>query len=279
VSDHIDTARVRSTVLAVEHISKHFGGIAALTDVSFEMREQEILGLIGPNGAGKTTLFSVISGFYRPDQGRIDHAGTDITGWPPHRIAQRGLMRTFQVPRLFDEMTVYENVRIACHLLARAHPVAAIVGGRRYRAERETAEKRTTEVLTTFGMQKIARMQCLDLAHGQKRLLSVAVALASSPRLLLLDEPLSGLTDEEVERMLGVCRSARGAGVSVLIVEHNVREVLGLCDRVVVLDFGRVIADGPPTDIERDLAVIRAYLGEPVRRADEPYVNPGEGTG
>jgi branched-chain amino acid transport system ATP-binding protein len=227
------------------------------------MRGDEILGVIGPNGAGKTTLFNVISGFYKPNSGQVRYLNHDITAYAPHRVANLGLVRTFQVDRLFDDLTVVDNLLVACHKLSRPTLLRSLFGGVRAQRYRRDAEKKALDMLELVGMGGRGAELCSRLSHGSKRLISVAMALATGPRIVMLDEPLSGLTGPEVERVLATCRNVRQHGTGVLIVEHNVPAVMSLCDRLVVLNFGRKLAEASPAEIRTDQAVIDAYLGTP----------------
>ncbi len=239
-------------ILVVDRVSKSFGGLRALDNVSFTVRRGEILGLIGPNGAGKTTLFNVITGVYKPDSGRVVFDGTDITGWPPHRVVRRGIARTFQVVKPFPGMTVKQNVM-----------VGALFGRRAGEIGPDEAEEVALEVLSFLGLEDKAELPAASLNIHEKKVLEMARALAADPLLLLLDEVLAGLTPREVEEMLGVIeRVRRERGVTVIMVEHLMHAVMNIADRVVVLSFGRKIAEGPPEEVARNPVVVEAYLGD-----------------
>jgi branched-chain amino acid transport system ATP-binding protein len=250
------------SLLAVDNVSVQFGGLVALDGVGFEVGSAEIVGLIGPNGAGKTTLFNVITGIQRPIGGIVRVNGREVTGLEPHRIAAEGVVRTFQGADVFEDMTVQDSLRVACHLHGRPTILRSLIGGRALRRMERAADERVEEVMALVGVADLRHHRCRELPEGQRRLVSVAVALASRPRLLMLDEPLAGLAEDEVAAMLALCRIVRGQGASILLVEHNLEAVMGVCDRVLVLNFGEKIADGAPDEIRRSDAVIKAYLGD-----------------
>ena len=259
-------------LLVVEGVSKRFGGLVALEGVSFTMREGERLGLIGPNGAGKTTLFNCITGVYRPDRGRIVFRGTDITGWPPHRIARTGIARTFQIVKPFNELTVKQNVMIG-----------ALFGSRSQETSPEQAEAKAEEVLRFVGLEDKAEQPAKTLNIHEKKILEMARALAAEPKLILLDEVLAGLTPKEVEEMLEVIeRIRREKKISIIMVEHLMHAVMNIADRIVVLNYGRKIAEGKPEEIASDKRVIEAYLGDArlalkfVKRVKHSQDNTGE---
>ncbi|MEX2648386.1 MAG: ABC transporter ATP-binding protein [Alphaproteobacteria bacterium] len=246
-------------ILEVESLSKRFGGLAAVDALSFRVEDGEIRGLIGPNGAGKTTTFNVISGFYAPTAGRIVYQGSDISGLRAHAIAGLGLIRTFQATVLFQELSVLENVVVGRHLHAAVGVWDALVG--RNRAIEREARERALEVLSFLGLAERRDEATLNLPHGHQRALGIAVALAAEPKLLLLDEPFTGMNPEETRAMMTHIENVRGRGVTVLLVEHDMQAVMGLCDRITVLNFGRLLAEGAPAEIRRHPDVIEAYLG------------------
>jgi branched-chain amino acid transport system ATP-binding protein len=248
-------------LLVIEGLVKRFGGLAALDGVSFAVPRGAIGAVIGPNGAGKTTLFNLIAGFLAPDSGRVTFAGRDITGDRPHRIAAAGLVRTFQLVRLFNRMSALENVLVGFHLHTRGELGAALLrpGWLRRQEARILAEGR--ELLSLVGLGEQAGSPAATLTYGQQRLLEIARALAARPSLLLLDEPAAGLGPTESQALSALIATLRGRGITVLFVEHDMSLVMGIADEVHVLDFGRLIASGPPASVRRDPAVLAAYLG------------------
>ena len=243
----------------VRDLTRRFGGLFAVSDLSFAVEEGEIRGLIGPNGAGKTTTFNVISGFYPPSEGRVLFLGDDVSGLPTNAIAARGLVRTFQATTLFQELSVLENVLVGCHLKARTDPFRALLGTDR--AREEAARGRALEILEFFGLAERREEPGMSLPHGLQRALGMAVAFAADPKLLLLDEPFTGMNPEETGRMMDIVRKVRDRGVTILLVEHDMQAVMGLCDRITVLNFGRLLCEGSPGEVRRHPEVIEAYLG------------------
>lgn len=249
-------------ILRVDSVSKSFGGLDALRDVSFAVHQGQIKALIGPNGAGKTTLFNLVSGSYKPNRGRVLFAGADVTGKAPHRICRMGLGRTFQHSLVFDDMTLLENVAVGRYSRTKAGIISAALTLPRHRREEEETLKAAHEALRRVGLDDRAAEPADGLPMGERHLLEIARALASQPRLLLLDEPAAGLNDEETERLADTVRKIRDEGVTVLLVEHDMTFVMDISDEVVVLDYGRKIAEGPPLMIQENEEVIKAYLGE-----------------
>ena len=249
-------------ILNVESVSKTFGGLDALREVSFKVHQGQIKALIGPNGAGKTTLFNLASGSYRPKSGRVHFSGTDVTGRSPHRICRMGLGRTFQHSLVFDEMSLLENVAVGRYSRTKAGVIAAALSLPRHRREERETFKAAHEALRRVGLDHLATEPAENLPMGERHLLEIARALASEPRLLLLDEPAAGLNDEETDRLAETVRKIRDEGVTVLLVEHDMTFVMDISDEVVVLDYGRRIAEGPPFMIQDNEEVIKAYLGE-----------------
>ena len=238
-----------------------FGGLRAVDDVSFTVGEGQIVGLIGPNGAGKTTIFNMITGVYRPGDGKILWQGLDITGLPPHRIAQRGIMRTFQTIRLFHDMTVFENVRAGCHLRVRQSWWQGLLSLPAQRREEALLAERTHAVLKRLDLDGVAYEPALSLPYGAQRRVELARTLIAEPRLIILDEPAAGLNDRESEGLNQTIFGIRDSGVSVLLVEHDMNVVMNVTDHIVVINFGRKIAEGNAGAIRSNPAVIEAYLG------------------
>jgi branched-chain amino acid transport system ATP-binding protein len=249
-------------LLEVQGVSKRFGGVRAVNDVSFRVEKGMIKAVIGPNGAGKTTLFNMVSGFVAPDAGTITFAGEAMHGQPPHRVAARGVARTFQNIRLFAGMTALENVMVGRYLRARAGFLAGMLGLGRARREDAAARERALEVMDFLAIAHLADAEATSLAYGQQRAVELARALASEPELVLLDEPAAGLNIRETRDLAALISRVRARGITVLLVEHDMSLVMGICDEVVVLSYGEKIADADPPTVQKDPQVVKIYLGD-----------------
>jgi branched-chain amino acid transport system ATP-binding protein len=253
--------------LQVKDLFIRFGGLMAIENMTFDVREGEVLSLIGPNGAGKTSAFNAITGYLRPARGDIFYRGRRLTGMRPHAIAELGVVRTFQKTSLFGDQSVLDNILIGLHLRSRQHPVAIILGLPSVSADERKREAAAWEILRFMALEARAHELGSALPYGEQRLLEVAVALAARPKLLLLDEPVSGMNPAEKVRFMATLAKIRSEGIAVLLVEHDMRTVMGVSDRIICLNQGRIIADGSPKEIQSHPDVIRAYLGERAGRA------------
>jgi branched-chain amino acid transport system ATP-binding protein len=249
------------TLLSLNGITRRFGGLLAVDAVDLVVAKGGVTAVIGPNGAGKTTLFNIISGFQTPNAGRIVFDGTDITGHSPEAIAAAGVVRTFQLVQLFQNLTVLENVKVGAHLRTTGGFWSALLRLPPTRAAERAVETRAHELLAFVGLDVAADEEANALAYGQQRLLEIARALAAGPRLLLLDEPAAGLSAQETRRLATAIRTIADRGTPVLLIEHDMKLVMNTADTVAVLDFGRKIAEGPPDAVRKNSAVIAAYLG------------------
>ncbi|MDR0338643.1 MAG: ABC transporter ATP-binding protein [Desulfovibrio sp.] len=249
------------SALSLRNLLKTFGGLVAVANVSFEVEDLSIVGLIGPNGAGKTTVFNMITGNYRPDSGDVIFNRRAITGMPTHEIVSLGIARTFQNIRLFQNMTVLENVLAGCHCRMKAGLFSSMFRFPRQRREERHAVEQAMRELAFVGLDRQYNNLAGNLSYGNQRLLEIARALASQPRFLILDEPAGGMNDQETEDLMGLIRNIRGRDITVLLIEHDMNLVMRVCEKIVVLEYGAVIAEGTPAQIKTNPLVIEAYLG------------------
>ena len=250
-------------LLEARSVTLHFGGVCAVSEFDLCIMPHELVGIIGPNGAGKTTVFNIITGVYRPRQGSIILANTELVGMAPHEITALGIARTFQNIRLFKELTVFDNVRIAHYGELRYSPVEALFHCGRFRTEEKRVARRSLEMLAIFGLSGYASDSAKNLPYGLQRRLEIIRALATGPKLLLLDEPAAGMNPNETDELMDfIQRIRKEFNITILLIEHQMRLVMGICERIVVLDFGVTIACGAPHEIQNNPKVLAAYLGE-----------------
>ena len=246
-------------ILEISNVSKQFGGLTALDNVSFQVEAGEIRGLIGPNGAGKSTMFKNIAGFQVPTMGNIRYQGQSIEGKKPHTIAEMGIVRTFQETTLFQELSVFENALVGTHIRARSNVFSAVLG--LDRLKQQAASEKVMEVLEFMGLIERKDQLASELPLGSQRALALSIALVSEPKVMLMDEPFAGMNGEETSHMMDLTRKVRESGITVVLVEHDMKAVMGLCNYLTVLNFGQVLAQGTPEEVRNNDKVIEAYLG------------------
>ncbi|MGI5879970.1 MAG: ABC transporter ATP-binding protein [Syntrophomonadaceae bacterium] len=253
------------SLMKISNLYKSFGGLSAVLDFNFHMEQDELVGLIGPNGAGKTTVFNLITGVYKPDQGSIIFKGRDLVGLAPYTICEQGVARTFQNIRLFNDLTVLDNVKIAAHKDVPYGLLSAILRTPRFFKGEDQLEQETMKYLEIFRLDKKKDELAKNLPYGEQRRLEIVRALATSPQLLILDEPAAGMNPQETQELMELIRLIRDKfNLTILLIEHDMSLVMGVCERLYVLDYGQIIAEGTPQEIRSNKRVIEAYLGEEV---------------
>jgi len=257
------------SVLHAKNVTIRFGGLTAVSDFNLEIQPRELVGLIGPNGAGKTTLFNMLTGVYKPTEGEILIGGTSTKELKPYHITGLGVARTFQNIRLFKELTVLDNVKIGGHIHYKYSGTSAVLHTNRFHDAEDEAEVEAMKLLDIFGLRRRAHDYATNLPYGDQRRLEIARALSARPKLLLLDEPAAGLNDSETRALMNTIHDIRDRfQIAILLIEHNMELVMGICERIVVLNFGKTIATGTPEQIRSNEAVVEAYLGEPAAEAN-----------
>lgn len=249
-------------LLHTEHVTQRFGGLTALSDITVDLNQGEIVGIIGPNGAGKTTFFNVLTGIYTPTEGKVFLDGEDITGKMPHEIAKLGMTRNFQNIRLFSNMTIIENIMAGMYCRKKATVLDSLFHTKRHREEEKATEQEALKYLDIVGLSDYRYDMATSLPYGQQRKLEIGRALASDPKVLLLDEPAAGMNDQETLDLADFILKLRDRGSSIILIEHDMRLVMNVCDRIYVLNYGAQIAQGTPDEVKRNPEVITAYLGE-----------------
>ena len=252
---------MKDAFFSAEDLTVQFGGLSAVDHLTFGIKQGEIISLIGPNGAGKTTAFNAITGFIKPSKGSIRFLGEELTGLRPFKIAEHGVIRTFQQTKVFPDVTVEESIRMGAHKRAEKGMISILINSLHYRKKEKEILERTEHILTFTGLMEKAPVLAKNLSYGEQRLLEIAVALAAEPRLLLCDEPVSGMNPEESRSTMELIRALRNQGITILLVEHDMKVVMDISDRIVVLNYGKKIAEGSPREVSENREVIEAYLG------------------
>jgi branched-chain amino acid transport system ATP-binding protein len=256
-------------VLEIENVSKFFYGLVAIDDLTIKVKPGQIYGIIGPNGAGKTTLFNCVTGIYTPEEGTIKYKGENITGMEPHKIAQRGVLRTFQNIRLFKEMSVAENIMAGYHTKSKQKWYHSIIHTPFYKKDELASWKKVEELMEFFDLSRLATVPTGDLSYGNQRKVEMARALAANPELLILDEPAAGLNENETIELTNIIRKISEMGIGIMMIEHDMEMVMSLTDYITVINFGKEISQGEPSFVQNDPRVIEAYIGSDDEDEDE----------